>query len=477
LEKLCSVFNTYGEGCKIELSDRDGYTIQVTKRRWDAIKAALPGEIEGIKKKEIETKAISSSSSTVKILHSWISLQSDKIIKCNNTLSKVVSARYRDFLADYGNVHKARMNECVQLVADLDVVVTCARNAKEFRYSKPRLASEGDIEAGSWFDAKGLRHPILERIITRTMYVPNNVALGGEIGCGMLLFGVNSSGKSSLMKAIGLNVIMAQAGFFVAADEFVYEPYHTVFTRIVGTDDIYRGWSTFTVEMMELRNILLRGDKHSLVLGDELCSGTESLSASAIVAAGIETLTSQQSSFMFATHLHDLASMKRIVESKQVRLFHMHVETQGDCIVFDRVLREGVGTGVYGLEVCQGLHMPPDFMRLAHNIRCEIEGQSQMLVNEKASRYSSEVFMDKCRVCGGVPKETHHILPQSQADDDGYINHFHKNTPFNLLPVCEECHDNIHAGKVRIRGFKATSKGIELDVVTKRRPRQLVKGV
>jgi len=86
------------------------------------------------------------------------------------------------------------------------------------------------------------------------------------------------------MKSVGLNVIMAQAGMFVAASEFVFVPYHHIFTRISGMDNIYRGLSTFTVEMLELKNILNRCDERSLILGDELCAGTEGVSAISIVA-------------------------------------------------------------------------------------------------------------------------------------------------------------------------------------------------
>ena len=97
------------------------------------------------------------------------------------------------------------------------------------------------------------------------------------------MFGTNACGKSTFMKAVGLNIIMAQAGLFVASSTFQYKPYTQIFTRILNNDNIFRSQSSFAVEMQELKSILNRSDDHSLVLGDELCSGTESISALSIL--------------------------------------------------------------------------------------------------------------------------------------------------------------------------------------------------
>ena len=100
-----------------------------------------------------------------------------------------------------------------------------------------------------------MRHPIIERINSSSEYVPNDVMIGLEEVSGMLLYGCNAVGKSSLMKAIGLNIILAQAGFFVAAKTFTYHPYKKIFTRISGNDNIFKGHSSFAVEILELNNI------------------------------------------------------------------------------------------------------------------------------------------------------------------------------------------------------------------------------
>lgn len=210
------------------------------------------------------------------------------------------------------------------------------------------------------------------------------------------------------------------------------------------------------VEMLELRSILQRCDSHSLVLGDELCSGTESVSALAIVAAGIKTLVSKKTTFVFATHLHDLSTIDL---PKAVDIAHMHTEVTSDGnIVFDRTLRPGVGSSVYGLEVCHGLGMPEEFLRLAHEIRCKVQGIAPDIVNPQVSRYNSKVFKDTCKVCNGPATEVHHMRQQCDADSEGFIEHVYKNRVSNLLPLCESCHQDIHKNNETVK-YIQTVKG------------------
>ena len=130
--------------------------------------------------------------------------------------------------------------------------------------------------SASYICAKTLRHPIIEIINSRVKYVPNDIHLGDDAKeSGLLLFGMNSSGKSSFMKAVGLNIIMAQAGMFVASSNFIYKPYKYLFTRIRNNDNLYAGLSSFEVEMKEFKVILKYANEESIILGDELCSGTE----------------------------------------------------------------------------------------------------------------------------------------------------------------------------------------------------------
>ena len=121
--------------------------------------------------------------------------------------------------------------------------------------------------------------------------------------------------------------------------------------------------------MSELNVILQNCDENSLILGDELCSGTEMDSAKAIFVSGLETIHKNNSTFMFATHLHEIAKYQEICKLDKLTLKHMTVtyDREKDELVYDRILKDGPGESMYGLEVCKSLNMPKDFLENAYN--------------------------------------------------------------------------------------------------------------
>ena len=156
---------------------------------------------------------------------------------------------------------------------------------------------------------------MIEQLQTKERYVSNDISLGKEKD-GVLLYGTNAVGKTSIIRAIGISVIMAQAGLFVPCKSFEYSPYKNIFSRILGNDNLFKGLSTFAVEMSELRHILRYTDENSLILGDELCSGTEIESAISIFVTGIQLFHKKQSSFIFATHLHQIVDYDEITSGR-----------------------------------------------------------------------------------------------------------------------------------------------------------------
>ena len=118
----------------------------------------------------------------------------------------------------------------------------------------------------SFVNAKKLRHCLIEHLQSNELYVTNDVKLGdGEVD-GILLYGTNAVGKTSLIRALGISLIMAQSGLYVPCSEYTYKPYNYIFSRILGNDNIFKGLSSFAVEMSELRTILRLADKNSLIL-------------------------------------------------------------------------------------------------------------------------------------------------------------------------------------------------------------------
>jgi DNA mismatch repair protein MutS len=352
-------------------------------------------------------------------------------------------------------------------VAFLDVTFTLARVASERGYTKPTILEK---DSASGVQAVDLRHPLLESIQSRTEYVKHTVQLGlsDEDETGWLLYGMNASGKSSLMKAIGISVLLAQAGSYVPASQFTLKPFSSILTRILNQDNLWAGLSSFAVEISELRDIFQRADENSLVLGDELCSGTESVSATSLVAAGIDYLYSKQSRFVFATHLHGLNSLPDIVRLEKLGIWHLRVQYDvvSDTLIYDRSLHRGPGGTLYGLEVARAMHLPHDILTKAHQFRKQLLGETT-LQDAKSSSWNSFILRKECEVCKSQilhDLEVHHIRPRAEANNGTFSDGTNMNDLRNLLVVCQKCHDKHHAGTMIIGVEKQTSKGPQREI-------------
>jgi 5-methylcytosine-specific restriction endonuclease McrA len=145
----------------------------------------------------------------------------------------------------------------------------------------------------------------------------------------------------------------------------------------------------------------------------------------------------------------------------------MHIETDRTTgkIIYERKLKPGRGNDLYGLEVCESLGMPADFLQTAHCVRKQIQEIPIQVVADKWSRYNKAVNVDMCKVCQVRPaQETHHIIPQESASDDGFVAtgvRVHRRS--NLVPLCRECHLAEHHGSLNIVGYRSTSDGVELE--------------
>jgi DNA mismatch repair protein MutS len=217
--------------------------------------------------------------------------------------------------------------------------------------------------------------------------------------------------------------------------------------------------------MGELRGILNRADENSLVLGDEICHGTEQVSGISLVAACLSWLEKRKTKFVFATHLHNLSSMTEVRELKGVRNYHLKViyDENNDRLVYKRNLIPGSGNSVYGIEVARAMGLDKEFIEYANIIRKRYSKNSEKILGNKSSRYNSEVYVKNCEVCGENGVDTHHIKFQSSADADGFVDHRHKNHYSNLVILCKECHNKVHHGGLEIRGYIETSDGVKLD--------------
>jgi DNA mismatch repair protein MutS len=250
---------------------------------------------------------------------------------------------------------------------------------------------------------------------------------------------------------------------YVPCTKFTYKPYRAIFTRILGNDNLFKGLSTFAVEMSELRLILKMADKNSLVLGDELCSGTEIESALSIFMAGLMALHKKEVSFIFATHFHEILKYDEMRELTKLSVKHLSViyDRERDCLIYDRKLKPGSGSRMYGLEVCKSLYLPQEFLDCAYQLRAKYNSDSRgELKNPDAPKYNAAKIRGICEMCKtNIGEEIHHLQEQNLADKEGYIEGAHKNHAGNLMSICKSCHDSIH---VPIRNVSE----INIDLIT-----------
>ena len=150
---------------------------------------------------------------------------------------------------------------------------------------------------------------------------------------------------------------------------------------------------------------------------------------------------------------------------ENLNVFHLKIiyDTEKDLLIYDRKLEKGSGPPIYGLEVCKAMGLDKEFISLARSVQLEVTGSDKNFLSDKQSNYNSDIVMDKCQVCFKNSEHTHHIKEQNTADKNNIINHFHKNTKHNLVPLCESCHHKVHNENLRIYGYIQSSEGIKLN--------------
>jgi DNA mismatch repair protein MutS len=258
------------------------------------------------------------------------------------------------------------LRSAAEAVAVCDTLTSLASCAAEYGYVRPV------VDDSSVIDITDGRHPVIERVLQREPFVPNDVRLDREESQLLIITGPNMAGKSTVMRQTALIALLAQAGSFVPARSARIGLCDRIFTRVGAADNLARGQSTFMVEMTETANILHHATSQSLVILDEIGRGTSTFDGLSIAWAVAESLHDHSGArTLFATHYHELTDLAR--EKPRVKNCSIAVKEQRGKIVFLRKLVAGAANRSYGIEVARLAGLPAHVLLRAREILENLE--------------------------------------------------------------------------------------------------------
>ena len=282
----------------------------------------------------------------------------------------VVTLEYNAFCEIRSSIEKQiqRIQKTATLVSTLDVLVSFATVAEDMNYVKP------EVDNGGVIDIKEGRHPVIEKMISNSNFVPNDTYLDEEGNRLAIITGPNMAGKSTYMRQVALITLMAQVGSFVPASYAKIGVVDKIFTRVGASDDLSMGQSTFMVEMMEVATILKEATKNSLVILDEIGRGTSTYDGLSIAWAVAEFIADKEkcgAKTLFATHYHELTELENKVEG--VKNYSIAVKEKGEDIIFLRKIVDGGTDESYGVHVARLAGVPQVVTKKANEILQSLE--------------------------------------------------------------------------------------------------------
>jgi len=261
----------------------------------------------------------------------------------------------------------ARLQAVSQIIAELDVLASLAEVAARESYVRPVLTDDFSLEITAG------RHPVVERMMAREKFIPNDIALTEDARM-IILTGPNMAGKSTVLRQVGLIVLMAQVGSFVPATKARIGVVDRLFTRVGASDNLVRGQSTFMVEMSETSAILHTATRRSLVLLDEIGRGTSTYDGISIAWSVSEHLHNAVGcKTIFATHYHELTQLADNLVA--VRNYNVQVREVGDEVLFLHRLQPGGADRSYGIEVGRLAGLPPAVIKRATELLRLLEAE------------------------------------------------------------------------------------------------------
>lgn len=357
-------------------------------------------------------------------------------------ISMKIFQQYNDFLL---NFNKTVANDSMYSV----LKVFFQENA----YSKPILKKDEEYAS---FEIENVRHPLLEKLFPDDVFVPFSANLNTYRN-GHLIYGLNRSGKSTFMKSIATSIYLAQCGLYTPCTKLELSPYHSVYSKLNHSDNLFKKQSLFFNEINEIKYILKRiHSQKSLLFLDELFQGTEIASTIGLLIGIIHSFVQKNIQFFLSTHIHLISDVIEKEFKKRIRISHFEMNdinllhsnnlvSNSANIFYNRKLKEGSGNPIYGIEIASQLQLPDEIIQIAKSHRQHVTIEYNFKQN-KISKYNKNIVMNECTICKSRKNlQVHHIYQQKHFDLNKNNNGFTMNNKQNLIVVCFDCHRNIES--------------------------------
>ena len=312
------------------------------------------------------------------------------------TESRVIGARDRLYaleyelfisLRDFILKSLERIKTAANAIAELDVYCSNAEIAREQGFVCP------EIDRSDKIVLKNSRHPVVERFLEGSYFVPNDCALDNGANRMLLITGPNMAGKSTYMRQVALCVILAQAGCFVPASEARIGIVDRVFTRVGASDDLASGNSTFMLEMNEVADILKNATRNSLIIYDEIGRGTSTYDGMSIARAVVEYTAGRiGAKTLFATHYHELTALEG--EQEGVVNYNIAAKKRGNDVVFLRKIVKGAADDSYGIEVAHLAGVPEPVVKRAKQVLAGLVESSAKPITKKTQNDEDNISFE-----------------------------------------------------------------------------------
>jgi len=331
----------------------------------------------------------------------------EEIISAEEKMEALEYEIFKEVREDIG-AEAERFQDTAEALSELDVLTTFAHVAIRNNYNRPEVFPNGKIEI------KEGRHPVVETTIQEN-FVPNDAELDDMNNQFLIITGPNMSGKSTYMRQIALITLMSQVGCFVPAEQAKIGIVDRIFTRVGALDDLTKGQSTFMVEMVELSNILHNASENSLILLDEIGSGTSTFDGLSIAWSVTEYICREiGAKTLFATHYHEITELEKSLD--KVKNLHVAAKDTGGKIKFLRKVREGSTDESYGIHVASLAGLPDPVVERSHEVLKQIEEDHTIKMKKHAGPKFTQMVFDP-ESGEGTTSDSHPVVEELKEMD------------------------------------------------------------